>query len=135
MTGKGAAGRKLWRVVRWLLGLTLILGGAIGNVIDRIEHGFVVDFVHAHWGNAYFPAFNVADAAITLGAGCVILDALRRARRGAGDERSSGPSGSTTVRPVPAGLGLSAPRHPRPSRTRWVPRSGARAGSSPATAS
>ena len=58
-------------------GLTLILGGAIGNVIDRIEHGYVVDFVHVHWGDAYFPAFNVADAAISIGAGCVILDALR----------------------------------------------------------
>lgn len=62
---------------RWLLaGLALILGGAIGNVIDRFRHGFVIDFVHAHWGAAYFPAFNVADAAITIGAGCVILDAI-----------------------------------------------------------
>jgi signal peptidase II len=65
-------------------GLVLILGGAIGNVIDRIEHGYVVDFVHAHWGAAYFAAFNVADAAISIGAALVILDALlegRRARR------------------------------------------------------
>jgi signal peptidase II len=67
-------------------GLTLILGGAIGNVIDRIEHGYVVDFVHAHWSSAYFPAFNVADAAISVGAVFVIIDALlegRRARRAA----------------------------------------------------
>jgi Flp pilus assembly protein TadD len=55
----------------------------------------------------------------------VILDALRRARKGAGDERSSGRGGETTVRPVPAGLGLSAPRHPRPSRLRWAPLAGA----------
>lgn len=62
---------------RWLLaGLALILGGAIGNVIDRFRHGFVIDFVHVHWGAAYFPAFNVADAAITIGAGFVILDAI-----------------------------------------------------------
>lgn len=67
-------------------GLVLILGGAIGNVIDRIEHGYVVDFVHAHWGTAYFAAFNVADAAISIGAALVILDAVidgRRARQAA----------------------------------------------------
>ncbi|MEO8016694.1 MAG: signal peptidase II [Pseudomonadota bacterium] len=63
------------------LGLTLILGGAIGNVIDRIEHGYVVDFVHAHWGAAYFAAFNVADAAISVGAALVILDAIFEGRR------------------------------------------------------
>lgn len=61
--------------------LALILGGAIGNVIDRIEHGYVVDFVHAHWGSAYFPAFNVADAAISIGAVLVILDAILEGRR------------------------------------------------------
>jgi len=59
----------------------LILGGAIGNVIDRFEHGYVVDFVHAHWGAAYFPAFNVADAAISIGAALVILDAILEGRR------------------------------------------------------
>jgi signal peptidase II len=76
-------------------GLTLILGGAIGNVIDRLRLGHVIDFVHAHWNEASFPAFNVADAAISIGAVCVILDALfesRRARRaaavgGAGTDR------------------------------------------------
>jgi signal peptidase II len=78
--------RKLSLAAQTLLvfGLTLILGGAIGNVIDRIEHGFVVDFVHAHWGPHYFPAFNVADAAISIGAVLVVLDSLlegRRARR------------------------------------------------------
>jgi len=64
-----------------VVGLTLILGGALGNVIDRIEHGYVVDFIHAHWGQAYFPAFNIADSAITIGAGLLILDELRRVRR------------------------------------------------------
>jgi signal peptidase II len=62
-------------------GLALILGGAIGNVIDRIEHGYVVDFAYAHWGIHYFPAFNVADAAISIGAALVVLDALREWRR------------------------------------------------------
>jgi len=62
-------------------GLALILGGAIGNVIDRIEHGYVVDFIHAHWGGAYFPAFNVADSAISVGAVLVIIDAILEGRR------------------------------------------------------
>jgi signal peptidase II len=75
--------RKLALATHALLtgGLTLILGGALGNVIDRFEHGYVVDFLSAHWGTAYFPAFNVADAAISIGAGCVILDALLESRR------------------------------------------------------
>ena len=65
-------------------GLAFVLGGAVGNVLDRVEHGFVVDFIHVHWGRAYFPAFNVADAAITVGAGLLLLDAFvewRRERR------------------------------------------------------
>jgi len=77
--------RKLALATQGLLafGLTLIVGGAIGNVIDRVEHGYVVDFVHAHWGPHYFAAFNVADAAISIGAVLVILDSLLegRARR------------------------------------------------------
>jgi signal peptidase II len=75
--------RKLPLSSRALLvcGLAFILGGAIGNVIDRVEHGYVIDFVLAHWGNSYFPAFNVADIAINIGAGCVILDAIRDWRR------------------------------------------------------
>jgi signal peptidase II len=62
-------------------GLALILGGALGNVLDRIEHGYVVDFIHVHWGRAYFPAFNIADAAITVGAGLLLLDAFLEWRR------------------------------------------------------
>jgi signal peptidase II len=60
--------------------LALILGGAIGNVIDRMRLGHVVDFIHAHWGDAYFPAFNVADSAITIGAILLLLDAWRESR-------------------------------------------------------
>ena len=52
------------------------MGGALGNLIDRLLHGRVVDFVHAHWGEHYFPAFNVADSAITIGAALLLLDAL-----------------------------------------------------------
>ena len=61
--------------------LALILGGAVGNVIDRILHGHVVDFLQVHWVGAYFPSFNVADSAITIGAGLLILDELLRIRK------------------------------------------------------
>jgi len=61
--------------------LTLILGGAIGNVIDRIAYGHVIDFLLFYWNNWYFPAFNVADIAITCGAALLILDELLRWRR------------------------------------------------------
>jgi signal peptidase II len=62
-------------------GLALVLGGAIGNVIDRIRLGYVIDFIHFHWERAYFPAFNVADSAITVGAACLLLDAILEAKR------------------------------------------------------
>ena len=61
--------------------LACILGGAIGNVVDRLMHGYVVDFVQLHWRGWYFPAFNVADSAITVGAACLILDELLRVRK------------------------------------------------------
>lgn len=59
-----------------------ILGGAVGNVIDRVLYGHVVDFLDFHWKGWHFPAFNVADSAITIGAACLILDELLRVRRG-----------------------------------------------------
>jgi signal peptidase II len=61
--------------------LALILGGAVGNVIDRVLHGHVVDFIQVHYAGWYFPSFNVADSAITIGAGLLILDELLRVRR------------------------------------------------------
>lgn len=61
--------------------LALILGGALGNVIDRLLHGYVVDFLDLHWRSTHFPAFNIADAAISVGATCLILDELLRVRR------------------------------------------------------
>ena len=63
------------------LSLSSILGGAIGNVVDRLQHGYVVDFLDFFWGRSHFPAFNVADMAITLGAVLLILDEILRARR------------------------------------------------------
>ncbi len=77
------------------LGLSLVLGGALGNVVDRVWLGHVVDFIHFHWGESYFPAFNVADSAITIGAACLLLDAFREGRKPvetpsiAGDRRST----------------------------------------------
>lgn len=63
------------------IALALVLSGAVGNVIDRIEHGYVVDFIHVHWQQAYFPAFNIADSAITVGAILLLWDAFADWRR------------------------------------------------------
>jgi signal peptidase II len=57
-------------------GLSLIVGGALGNVIDRVLHGHVIDFIRVHYNEHYFPAFNVADSAITIGAVLIVLDNL-----------------------------------------------------------
>lgn len=65
---------------KWIeaVGLSLILGGALGNLYDRIVHGHVVDFILVHWQDSwYFPAFNVADSAITVGAVLLIVDMFR----------------------------------------------------------
>ena len=63
---------------QWLarIGLALILGGAAGNLIDRITEGYVVDFVDLYWSGWHFWAFNVADASITVGVALMILDLL-----------------------------------------------------------
>ena len=75
------------RLFAWAL--SLILGGAIGNGIDRLVHGHVVDFLDFHWQflspmfpGGHFPAFNIADCGISIGAALLILDELRRVRRG-----------------------------------------------------
>ena len=62
--------------------LACILGGAMGNVVDRMRHGYVVDFLDFHLRGWHFPAFNIADAAITVGAICLILDEVLRVRQG-----------------------------------------------------
>ena len=62
------------------MGLSLILGGAVGNLADRIRQGFVVDFVDVYWGDWHFWAFNVADAAITAGATLIFLELLFASR-------------------------------------------------------
>ena len=86
--GVAAAGFIVWMLKRHggqrLFGwaLALILGGAVGNVIDRLLHGHVIDFIQVHYSGWFFPAFNVADSAISIGAVLLVLDELRRVRRG-----------------------------------------------------
>lgn len=62
--------------------LSLILGGALGNVIDRATRGYVIDFLDFYWDRWHFAAFNVADIAISIGAGLMILDMILESRRG-----------------------------------------------------
>ncbi|MGD8932743.1 MAG: signal peptidase II [Chromatiales bacterium] len=75
---------------KWVaVALALIIGGAIGNVIDRILFGQVIDFVHLHYHRYYWPAFNVADSAITIGVAIMLLDAfVLSGRRQPQDHRS-----------------------------------------------
>jgi len=63
------------------LALSLLLGGAVGNVVDRVLYSHVIDFLDFYYGTWHFPAFNVADSAITMGACLLILDELLRVRR------------------------------------------------------
>lgn len=64
--------KRIWS----LIGMTLVLGGAVGNLWDRALLGYVIDFISVHWQDSYFPAFNIADSAITLGAIALALDWL-----------------------------------------------------------
>lgn len=93
--GLAASAYMVWLLVHhgqrklFALALSLLLGGAIGNVIDRLIHGHVIDFLDFHFdlleplfAGGHFPAFNLADSAITAGAVGLILDELLRARRG-----------------------------------------------------
>jgi signal peptidase II len=75
----------LWRLREggWPLraGLALILGGALGNVMDRVRFGYVVDFIDLHWRQWHWPVFNLADSAITVGVALLLWDGLRPERR------------------------------------------------------
>ncbi|OZC35170.1 signal peptidase II [Marinobacter vinifirmus] len=82
--------RKLKTYETWTaIAIVLILGGAIGNVYDRVVHGYVVDFLHFYWQDWHFPAFNLADTAITIGAAMMIIDAFRKPADGSGDANRS----------------------------------------------
>ncbi len=63
------------------LALALVLGGAIGNLIDRLRFGYVVDFIHVYWRQYFWPDFNLADSAISTGVVLLLLDMLRSPRR------------------------------------------------------
>lgn len=63
--------------------LVLVIGGALGNLFDRVVHGHVIDFIQLHAGGYYWPAFNVADSAICVGAGLLVWDAIRQPAAGA----------------------------------------------------
>jgi signal peptidase II len=92
--GVVASGFIVWMLVKhptqklFCFAITMIMGGALGNVLDRLLHGYVVDFLQFRFAllapmfpGGYFPSFNLADSAITLGAVCLVLDEILRVRR------------------------------------------------------
>jgi signal peptidase II len=83
-------GAQIERWAKW--GLPLVFGGALGNYLDRLARGFVIDFIEAHWfDKAYWPAFNVADSAICIGVGLLVVDSFVR-------KESKTPARTTTSR-------------------------------------
>jgi signal peptidase II len=81
----GILGTMLWRQghqTMFAIAATLIISGAIGNTIDRSTWGYVVDFIDWHYAGLHWPAFNLADSYITIGAVTLVLDEIRRVRRG-----------------------------------------------------
>ncbi|MFC3681223.1 signal peptidase II [Bacterioplanoides pacificum] len=81
--------KKLPRTQVWLpVALTLILGGALGNLFDRLVYGHVIDFISVHWQQSYFPAFNLADSAITVGAIMMAIDVVLEGKREAQQKAS-----------------------------------------------
>ena len=64
------------------LALALILGGALGNLYDRVTLGYVVDFLDFHWSGRHFPAFNIADSAICVGAGLILVEGFLKSPQG-----------------------------------------------------
>jgi signal peptidase II len=81
--------KKLPRTQLWLpIALALILGGALGNLFDRVMFGHVIDFISVHWDRAYFPAFNIADSAITVGAIMMAIDVVLEGKREAQQKAS-----------------------------------------------
>ncbi|MEM7451370.1 MAG: signal peptidase II, partial [Pseudomonadota bacterium] len=73
----------------------LVLGGALGNVIDRVHLHYVVDFIQVHWGDSYFPTFNVADMAISVGAVLLVLDSFFGSGRSENAKAESEPAEDT----------------------------------------
>lgn len=78
------------REQRWLpIALALILGGALGNLFDRLVYGYVIDFISVHYSGRFFPAFNVADSAISVGAVMMIVDVIKDMRKDAVTKKKS----------------------------------------------
>lgn len=97
-----AAGALIWLLGRaeskwYTIGLGLILGGAIGNLVDRVRFGAVVDFIDVYWGLAHFPTFNVADSAITVGVICVLIDGIIAKRQAPKAATKAAPVAKTPV--------------------------------------
>jgi signal peptidase II len=80
------------------LALTLVLGGAVGNLVDRVRLGYVVDFVHVYWRQHQWPDFNLADSAITIGVTLLVLDILRSPGHEAAPAPQPDPAGETAGR-------------------------------------
>jgi signal peptidase II len=91
-----------WQEQRQLWAFSLILGGAIGNVTDRVVYGYVVDFLHFYYESWHFPAFNVADMAISCGAFLLILDAIFEVKNTKSANDSEEASEETTAAVTPA---------------------------------
>lgn len=82
---------RLKRHETWLgIALAFVLGGAVGNLYDRVVHGYVVDFFHFHWAGYHFPAFNVADSFITVGAIMLLLDLFMGGEQGDSGSQQKG---------------------------------------------
>jgi signal peptidase II len=77
------------------VGLGLIMGGALGNLVDRVRFGYVIDFVDAFWGTYHWPAFNVADSCITIGVSLLILDMLRNPQPSTREGLPASPAGGS----------------------------------------
>lgn len=74
--------RKHHQETLFSLAISLVLGGALGNLIDRVAYGYVVDFLLFYWQDHSFPAFNLADSAITCGAALLLLDSFKKEKHG-----------------------------------------------------
>jgi signal peptidase II len=115
---------------QWLLalGLALVLGGAVGNLVDRLWLGHVVDFVSVHYRGWYFPTFNVADAGISVGAALVVLDSLFGVNRIPGDDAAQD---NTVENPAETAAETAAERRQRRRAAHCgaVPRGRGRSGS------
>jgi len=73
---------RLPKTDKWMgICLALVLGGALGNLVDRVMYGYVVDFLSFHWGDNYFPAFNIADSGISLGALMMAIDVIKNPKK------------------------------------------------------